>query len=197
MLSSPKLNILDTVEDFNAEKINNNNITTKSLMLDSPTKVDSIIRQMKLWDVDIVTLSEICTAWEKQVPRNVVKQITKKYDCTGCWTAASSTIEMGGFLKPGGVGILTMGLGNGKITDRGVDPWKMGRWAFTLYSGPHTGQKLLVIAGYRTGLRTSTPGVKTAWAQQRTMLAQQDRPEKPHEAFLADLTTWLTTYRTL
>ncbi len=173
------------------DKVKYNYITD----IESPTKVDSIIRQMKIWEVDIVNLSEVCISWEKQVPRQVVQQITKRYDRTGCWTMTSSKIEMGGFLKPGGAGILTMGHGNGNLTDRGVDPLKMGRWVYTLYSGPQNGKKLLVITGYRTGLRTTTPGAKTAWAQQQTMLCQQNRSEKPHEAFLVDLSTWIQTYR--
>ena len=174
------------------DKVKYNYITD----INAPTKVDSLLRQMKIWDVDIVNLAEVCIAWEKQVPRQVVQQITKHYDRTGCWTVASSKIDLGGFLKPGGAGILSMGNVNGKISDRGADPWHMGRWAFNLFSGPTQGKQLLVITGYRTGARTSTPGVKTAWAQQQTILLQQDRIEKPHEAFLVDLAKWLSTYKT-
>ena len=174
------------------DKVKYNYITD----INAPTKVDSLIRQMKIWDIDIVNLAEVCIAWEKQVPRQVVQQITKQYDCTGCWTVASSQIDLGGFIKPGGAGILAMSNVNGKIRDRGTDPWKMGRWAFNLFSGPKQGKQLLVVSGYRTGARTSTPGVKTAWSQQQTMLLQQARTEKPHEAFLVDLAKWLRTYKT-
>jgi len=68
--------------------------------VEAPTKVDSLIRQMKIWGVDVVNLAELCIAWEKQVPRQVVQQITKNYEPTGCWTVASSKIDVGGFQKP-------------------------------------------------------------------------------------------------
>ncbi len=126
--------------------------------VEAPTKVDSLIRQMNIWSVDVVNLAELCIAWEKQVPRQVVQQITKNYEPTGCWTVASSKIDIGGFHKPGGAGILSMGIGNGTINDRVADPWKMGRWAYTLFSEPKKGKQLLLIAGYRPGARTSTPG---------------------------------------
>ena len=166
------------------------------LDVESPTKLDSLIRQMKVWDVDLVNLAELCTAWEKQAPRYIVQQITKNYDRTGCWTAASSKVDTGGFLKPGGAGILALGQSNGKIIDRGVDPWKMGRWAYNLLAGKTNGHQLLIISGYRTGQRSDVPGLKTAWAQQQTMLLKQKRTDRPHTAFLVDLLDWLRKYKT-
>ncbi len=70
--------------------------------IEVPTKLDGILRQMKLWDVDVTALSEICVAWEEVAPRRVIQQITKQYDRTACWTVASSSIKVGSYLKPGG-----------------------------------------------------------------------------------------------
>ena len=162
--------------------------------VEAPTKLDSLIRQMKVWEVDLANFSELCIAWEKQAPRYIVQQITKHYDRTGCWTVATSQVDTGGFLKPGGAGILALGQSNGKIIDRGVDPWKMGRWAYKLIAGSSTGHQLLVISGYRTGPRSDVPGFKTAWVQQQTMLLKEKRVEKPHMAFFVDLSSWLRKY---
>ena len=85
--------------------------------IEAPTKLDGIIRQMKVWDVDILEIAEMCTAWEEVVPRRVVQQIAKRYEKTACWTVASSKIRVGNFLKPGGTGILAMGNSNGRIYD--------------------------------------------------------------------------------
>ena len=63
--------------------------------VEAPTKLDSLIRQMKVWEVDMVNQTELCIGWEKQVPRYIVQQITKNYDKTGCWTVATSKVDTG------------------------------------------------------------------------------------------------------
>ncbi len=166
------------------------------LDIESPTKLDSLIRQMKRWEVDIVNLAETCVDWNKHIPRRLIQQITKKYDRYGSWTVSTSKIDMNNFLKPGGTGILSMGIRNGRVTARGVDPWHMGRWSYNLLEGPNKGHSLLIVSAYRTGQRTGIPGAKTAWAQQAAMLRKANRSEKPHAAFLTDLLQWLHQYRT-
>ena len=162
---------------------------------EAPTKVDSLVRQMKVWDVDVVNLAEMCVDWGKKIPRRTIQQITNKYDQTSCWTVATSMIDIGSFCKPGGTGTLAMGKCNGLILDRGTDPWNMGRWSYVLVGGSMQGSTLLVITGYCTGSRTGTPGEKTAWAQQIAMLLKEGRSDKPHDAFLKDLSAWLRSYQ--
>ena len=163
--------------------------------VEAPTKVDSLLRQMKVWDVDIVQLSETNVAWENKVPRRVIQKITQRYDMTGSWTVASSNIDMSGYVKPGGAGILTLGTWTGHILDRGVDPHKMGRWAYVLLGGSKTGTKLLLITGYRTGKRSGIPGERTAWSQQRVSLMKSGRQETPTMAFISDIKKWLKKYK--
>ncbi len=160
-----------------------------------PTKLDGIIRQQKLWDVDIAAVSEMCTAWEEAVPRRVVQQITKRYEKNACWTVSSSKLSLGTSCKPGGTGILSMGLTNGRMQDRGSDPWNMGRWTYAVYSCSSTGPSLLLITGYRPGKRSTPGGPKTAWAQQITLLLKEGRDLSPEVAFLEDMKSWLLQYR--
>ena len=162
---------------------------------EAPTKVDSLVRQMKVWEVDVVNLAEMCVAWEKRIPRRTIQQITHKYDQTSCWTVATSKIDLGSYVKPGGTGTLALGNSNGLIVERGVDPWQMGRWSYVLFGGVKLGVTLLVVTGYCTGHRTGIPGEKTAWAQQQAMLIKEGRTVKPNEAFVADLSTWLRSYQ--
>ena len=89
-------------------------------------------------------------------------QITKQYDTNACWTAASSRVPVGSFCKPGGTGLLVMGNNTGRLVDRGTDPWKMGRWSFSLFQGTKDTGSLLIVVGYRAGNRTSPGGLKTA-----------------------------------
>ena len=159
--------------------------------IEAPTKIDSLVRQMKVWNVDVVNLSETCVAWEDNSPRRTIKHITKKYDTTSCWTVSSSSIPVGNFLKPGGTGILTMNEFPGRLTERGTDPWKMGRWSYVTLSGKEGCSNLTIVTGYRVGKRSSTPGSSTAWTQQRTLLCTNIRTEEPHQAFLTDLKKWL------
>ena len=79
---------------------------------------------MKVWDVDVVTLSELCTDWNKQVPMRIIQQITQKYHQTGSWTVSTSSIDMDNFWKLEGTGMFSMGITNGRVRERGVDPWK-------------------------------------------------------------------------
>ena len=158
--------------------------------IEIPTKLDGLLRQMKAWSVDIVSLSEFCVAWEDHVPRRAVQRLTQKYEANGCWTVSSSNIKVGSYYKPGGTGTLAMDNCNGKIKERGSDPWGMGRWSYILLSGK-SNRNLLVITGYRTGNRSGEIGQKTAWMQQQTMLINKKRTEPPHAAFLLDLTKWI------
>ncbi len=88
---------------------------------------------MKVWEVDVVNLVEMCVAWENYVTRRVVQEITKKIRYkASCWTVAASNIDLSCFLKPGGTGTLAMGQCNGMIMERGVDPWSMGWWSYIL-----------------------------------------------------------------
>ena len=98
--------------------------------INTPTKLDGILRQMKLWEVDLVALAEICVAWEDNVPRRVIQQITSTYDANACWVGSSSKVSVGSFCKPGGTGTLLMGQHTGRILDKGSDPWNMGRWSY-------------------------------------------------------------------
>ena len=163
--------------------------------IDAPTKLDGMLRQQKLWDVDIAAIAEICTAWEEVVPRRVVQQITKRYEKNACWTVSSSQLRLGTSCKPGGTGILSMGCANGRIQDRGTDPWNMGRWSYVLYSCSSTGPGILLVTGYRPGKRSLPGGPKTAWTQQTTMLLKAGRDLSPEIAFLEDLKSWLLQYR--
>ncbi len=95
--------------------------------IENPTKLDRLLRQMKVWDTDIVLLAETCVDWSMVVPRRAIKKITSGYNRTACWTGSSSKISVGNYLKPGGTGMLAMGSCNGRILDRGTDPGGMGR----------------------------------------------------------------------
>ena len=150
---------------------------------------------MKLWEVDLVALAEICVAWEDNVPRRVIQQITSTYDVNACWVGSSSKVSVGSFCKPGGTGTLLMGQHTGRILDKGSDPWNMGRWSYLLLKGTTNDTSLLIITGYRTGSRSTPGGFKTAWAQQKAMLLKAHRQETPTGAFLTDITKWLHQYK--
>ncbi len=164
--------------------------------IENPTKLDKLLKKMKLWDVDLANLSETCVAWENIAARRVVQQITNGYDQTGCWVGASSNIHGTNCYKPGGTATLAMGRCNGRIIDKGTDPWGMGRWSYIVLSGTGPITKLLVITGYRTGYRSGNAGYQTAWTQQTAILFKENRVENPSEAFFTDLESWICKYRT-
>lgn len=79
----------------------------------------------------------------------------------------------------------------GRIKERGVDPWILGRWSYTILMGRQGLSDLLLVTGYRVGKRSGVLGASTAWSQQRTLLCKLNRDEDPHLAFLSDLEQWL------
>ena len=162
--------------------------------IENPTKVDRLLRQMKLWEVDVVNLSETCVAWENIVARRVIRQVTTTYDTTACWIGSSSQIKGENCFKPGGTATVVMEENTGRILDKGTDPWKMGRWSYVLIRGNNIIEKLLIITGYRTGHRSGNVGIKTAWSQQSTILFKDKRHVSPEEAFIDDLGNWIKQY---
>ena len=48
--------------------------------LETYTKLESFIKQMYTWEVDVSVLSEPCIEWRDVIPRRVVTDISKKYD---------------------------------------------------------------------------------------------------------------------
>ena len=65
--------------------------------LEQYTKIEAFVKQMHSWEVDINVLAEPCIEWRDTIPRQVVKDISKKYDRMGNWTdldgALYSTIK--------------------------------------------------------------------------------------------------------
>ena len=158
------------------------------------TKLEAFMKQMYTWEVDTVVMAEPCIEWRDAIPRNIVKEISKKYDKNGNWTVATSKCYSGSYVKPGGAAVYSSGSVVGKITGRGTDPWGYGRWSFVRYGG-QDGTELIVIGGYRVGHRSTPAGASTAWHQQKVLLATDKREMEPEEAMLIDLEQWIGTVR--
>ena len=158
--------------------------------LEHYTKIESFVQQMHRWEVDISVLAEPCIEWRDSIPRQVVKDISKKYDRTSNWTVATSSCYSGSFVKPGGALIYSTEKVVGKILERGTDPWKYGRWSYVKYGGK-SGRSVLVIGGYRVGHRSGSAGASTAWFQQKVLLTKDKRAIEPEEAFIQDMEEWI------
>lgn len=52
--------------------------------LQNPTKVDRILPQMKIWDVDLVLLAEMCVDWTHIAPRRAISRVTWTYEQQAC-----------------------------------------------------------------------------------------------------------------
>ena len=78
--------------------------------------------------------------------RNDFKQMfQRKVDCRA--VAAHNTHQNVGRVQEGGTGMLTFGEVTGFISKTGKDPYGLGRWCWTLYSGSN-GHKTRVVAAY-------------------------------------------------
>ena len=148
--------------------------------IENPTKLDRLLRQAMAWEVDMVMLAETCTDWNKMAARRAVRHVTQTYDPRGCWVGSTSQVDVGNHLKPGGAGTYATGRCNGRILDKGNDPWMMGRWTYTLIGRDVNEKTILFITGYRTGNRTGKAGINTTWSQQAAILAKQERERSHH-----------------
>ena len=156
------------------------------------TKVEKMFNQMKLWEVNIICLSETCVAWESHAARRVINMVTKPFDKIGCWTTSSSKVKTDSLYKPGGTGIFVDGQWCGRMIDRGSDWTGMGRWSYVTITGKG-GEKITIITGYRCG---QTPikslGSRTAGYQQYSIMRTNgEKKPNPALAFFRDLEKWL------
>ena len=154
------------------------------------TKVDAFFKQMKTWDVSIFALAEHCVEWEDAVPRLVLKDIGKKYQQKGMWNVATSKVNVGNYLKPGGTLLHSNEEMAIRTVQKGTDPWGQGRWTYQRYQAKK-GTSLMLISAYRVGKRSGVPGSSTAWHQQKVLLTQQGRTDDPDDAFLTDIREWI------
>ena len=97
------------------------------------TKIESLIKQMYKWEVNITARAEPCIEWREIIPRTIITDIGKKYDQKGHWTVATSKSSVGGLVKPGGALIYNDGVLSGRMLEHGTDPWGYGRWAYKRY----------------------------------------------------------------
>ena len=85
----------------------------------------------------------------------------------------------------GGVALLTRGGLSCRITDKGDDPTKLGRWSWTDYRGLKE-LKLRVVCAYRLMNTCNSGGTERVHAQHLRALYQLDRHEDPVTAFDQD-----------
>lgn len=81
-----------------------------------------------------------------------------------------------------------------RTVDKGTDKWGLRRWASQWFQGKG-GNTLLVVSAYRVGRWSGTPGISTAWHQQKVLLMQQGREDEPATVFLTDLSAWILTQK--
>ena len=159
--------------------------------IESHSKIEALIQQMYIWEVNVTALVEPCVEWRDRLPRETIRDIEKKYDRYGHWTVATSRISVGSFVKPGGALLYNDGSWSGRIKQAGTDPWGYGRWTYKEYSGKGS-RSVLVISGYRVGSKIHKAGPTTAWYQQKIMLSQDKQIPDPADAFIEDLEKWLS-----
>ena len=100
--------------------------------IENPTKLDRLLRQFKAWEIDLAHLSEVCVAWDNIATRRAIRTVMDTYDKTACWVGSSSAIKSDNCYKAGGTAILVMNNEVGWISDKGADPWRMGRWSYVV-----------------------------------------------------------------
>ena len=155
------------------------------------SKFEALLIQMSQWEVNVTALAEPCVDWKNIIPRRIIRKVSSKYNSTGCYTVATSDLNVANYLKPGGALIHSDNEWSGRITEKGTDPWGYGRWAYQIYSGGTT-KKLLVVSAYRVGKRSNdNAGTTTAWYQQQVLIQEQNRDGDPSDIFVKDLITWM------
>ena len=90
----------------------------------------------------------------------------------------------------GGVALATRGGLSCRITDKGEDATKTGRWAWTDYRG-QKGMKLRIVCAYRLVHTSNKGGPETMHAQHLRALYKLDRHEEPLQAFDNDFFMFL------
>jgi hypothetical protein len=99
--------------------------------------------------------------------------------------------------QPGGTLTMACGHWTSRVIERGVDPFRLGRWSFIVLRGKR-GIKILFITAYRVCCQTiQSAGPKKSTAQQFRYLSKafrdadiMDDPSPRHQ-FIVDLQSWI------
>ena len=93
----------------------------------------------------------------------------------------------------GGTGVVVVGEDHHRVGGRGQDTTGLGRWAWTRIRG-RDGTGIVLISTYRPN--RSITGASTVWSQHRTYLSNQGDDADPQKAFMRDLCTAISQWRT-
>mmetsp|Transcript_10291 Transcript_10291/g.22640 ORF Transcript_10291/g.22640 Transcript_10291/m.22640 type:complete len:241 (+) Transcript_10291:1085-1807(+) len=147
----------------------------------------------KTRNIDILCLAEINLDTRKHTVQDKMRLAARRQFNHFRLTTGSSTISSQNEFKPGGTLIMTTDSTSARIIETSIDP--LGRWTTHTFLGKR-GQQIVLICAYQVcQLTNENRGRKqslTAYAQQRSLLGQDDRGNiEPRKAFMSDLTDFL------
>ena len=140
---------------------------------------------VKEFNIDKLGLAEANTFWPK------VGRGKSLWDKTRGWCEGininvgynNNELLLSQRSQAGGVASLTLNRLAYKITEKGVDPSKLGRWIWTKYQGKE-GRTLRIVTAYRP---CYSKGINSTFVQQQRFFLKEERDINPRDAFLRDL----------
>ena len=152
---------------------------------------DAIIRT----ETDIMGMTETNLRWNKLALKDQWTERTK-----GVWECSHHTIghnlnDPGSTeFQPGGCITLSLGPASHRVTSKGMDDAKLGRWTWTRYKGTNN-ISLRVITAYRP-CKITNAGPSTVHSQHQRYLDNKDDHRQPREAMLDDLLAEIEKWQT-
>lgn len=161
-------------------------------------KNDDIERWINKSDADVIGLAETNICWYK-ASHGPFHERAKKW-MTGSpshlrtnihtSTAHNELEENPSEYQIGGTAIITRGSMSCRISSKGSDTTKLGRWAWTDYRGVRD-IKLRIICAYRLVNTSNRGGTETVHAQHLRALHKLGRQEEPIKAFDKDFFSFI------
>lgn len=165
------------------------------LPLQGPNGLESFIHYQSILQVDLQAFSEHCLDTTKfrviQQAKNIIRNI---HSSRATIQLDSSQEQAQNVYKPGGTGLLALGLLTSRLEPQGKGGDSLGRWSHMTFRRVHL-PPVTVVSVYQVCQRPTNLLGNTAFHQQQRALHLAGRDIHPRKAFIEDLHQLLAVFR--
>ena len=141
---------------------------------------------------DFHCMQEVGINWSRMERRGQLKELFRTETLLRC-SAAHNKHGHHGLRQWGGTAAMTFGDAAARVSETGVDPSGLGRWAWISFKGRNN-FRTRIISAYRP-CRSSQQALGSVYSQHKRRFRALQRPGCPRQLFIDDLKAELTRWR--
>jgi hypothetical protein len=167
----------------------------RNLPIHGPEGVEMFVHAQASLEVDIQAFSEHCLDTTKYQVFHTLKEIVSRTSSSQATIQLDSSSESATHqYKPGGTGILLLGRIANQLEPQGKGGDSLGRWSY-VHLRRRNLPPLTIVSIYQVCPRPTNILGKTAYHQQQRALNMAGRSIHPRQAFMEDISQFVTTLR--